>query len=93
MSNSEYENHPEGIAIIGMSGKFPGAPDLDSFWKNVAAGRDTITHFSRAELEARDRAALEFGPDYVAAHGVLDGAELFDAGFFGISPRDASTLS
>ena len=92
MSNSEYENHPEGIAIIGMSGKFPGAPDLDSFWKNVAAGRDTITHFSRAELEARDRAALEFGPDYVAAHGVLDGAELFDAGFFGISPRDADFL-
>jgi acyl transferase domain-containing protein len=65
-----------------------------TFWANVAAGKDTITHFSRAELEARDRASLEFGPDYVAAHGVLDGAELFDAGFFGIStPRSRFSRS
>jgi amino acid adenylation domain-containing protein len=92
MSNSESENRLEGVAIIGMSGKFPGAPDLDTFWANIAAGRDTITRFSRAELEARDRASLEFGPDYVAAHGVLEGAELFDAGFFGIPPREADFL-
>ena len=92
MSNQENENRLEGIAIIGMSGKFPGAPDLETFWANIAAGKDTITHFSRAELEARDRASLEFGPDYVAAHGVLEGAELFDAGFFGIPPREADYL-
>jgi amino acid adenylation domain-containing protein len=92
MSSFEHENHLEGVAIIGMSGKLPGAPDLETFWANVAAGRDTITHFSRAELEARDRASLEFGPDYVAAHGVLDNAEMFDAGFFGISPREADLL-
>jgi amino acid adenylation domain-containing protein len=92
MSIPENENQLEGVAIIGMSGRFPGAPDLATFWANVAAGKDTITHFSRAELEARDRAALEFGPEYVAAHGVLDGAEMFDAGFFGISPREADFL-
>ena len=92
MSSLENENRLEGIAIIGMSGKFPGAPDLDTFWANVAAGKDTITRFSRAELEARDRASLEFGPDYVAAHGVLEGVELFDAGFFGIPPREADSL-
>ena len=87
MSSPENENRLEGVAIIGMSGKFPGAPDLETFWANIAAGKDTITHFSRAELEAKDRASLEFGLDYVAAHGVLEGAELFDAGFFGIPPR------
>jgi acyl transferase domain-containing protein len=92
MNGPEDENHPQGVAIIGMSGKFPGAPDLETFWDNVAAGRDTITHFSRAELEARDRASLEFGPDYVAAHGVLDGVEMFDAGFFGFPPREADFL-
>jgi acyl transferase domain-containing protein len=92
ISIPEIETPLEGIAIIGMSGKFPGAPDLDAFWANIVAGKDTITHFSRAELEARDRASLEFGPDYVAAHGVLRDAELFDAGFFGISPRDADYL-
>ena len=82
----------EGVAIIGMAGRFPGAPDLETFWANIAAGKDTIKHFSRAELEARDRASLEFGPDYVAAHGVLEDAEMFDSGFFGISPRDADFL-
>ena len=92
MSSPENEDRLEGVAIIGMSGKFPGAPNLDVFWANVAAGKDTIAHFSRAELEAKDRASLEFGPDYVAAHGVLEGAEMFDAGFFGISPRDADFL-
>jgi amino acid adenylation domain-containing protein len=90
--NLEDENPLEGIAIIGMAGKFPGAPDLETFWANIAAGKDTIKHFSRAELEAKNRAALEFGPDYVAAHGVLEDADLFDAGFFGISPRDADYL-
>ena len=92
MSTPENTNPLDGIAIIGMSGKFPGAPDLESFWANIAAGKDTITRFSRAQLEARDRAALEFGPDYVAAHGVLENAEWFDAGFFGIAPRDADFL-
>jgi len=92
MSTPQCENRLDGVAIIGMSGKFPGAPDLETFWANIAAGRDTITRFSRAELEARDRASLEFGPDYVAAHGVLDGAELFDASFFGIPPREADFL-
>jgi amino acid adenylation domain-containing protein len=92
MNNPENEAPLEGVAIIGMAGKFPGAPNLDVFWANIAAGKDTITHFSRAELEARDRASLEFGPDYVAAHGVLEGAEMFDAGFFGILPREADFL-
>lgn len=92
MNSPEYDNRQEGIAIIGMSGKFPGAPDLDAFWKNILTGRDTITRFSRSELEARNQAALEFGRDYVAAHGVLENAEMFDAEFFGISPRDADYL-
>ena len=92
MSSPENENRLEGVAIIGMSGKFPGAPDLETFWTNIAAGKNTITHFSRADLEARDRASLEFGPDYVAAHGVLENAEMFDAGFFGIPPREADFL-
>lgn len=89
---STPENPLEGVAIIGMSGKFPGAPDLDTFWANVVVGKDSITRFTRAELEARDRAALEFGPDYVAAHGVLADAEMFDSGFFSIPPRDADFL-
>jgi amino acid adenylation domain-containing protein len=92
MSYTEADSRMDGVAIIGMAGKFPGAPDLTAFWENIRNGRDTITRFSRAELEARDAAAREFGPDYVPAHGVLEGAEMFDAGFFAISPRDADFM-
>src|SRR5688572_9416734 len=35
----------EPIAIIGMAGRFPGAGDVEQFWDNLLAGRDTIRHF------------------------------------------------
>ncbi|WP_260739996.1 non-ribosomal peptide synthetase/type I polyketide synthase [Tunturiibacter lichenicola] len=82
----------EGIAIIGMAGQFPGAPNVATFWQNVAAGKSSISHFSPAELEVRSSAGLENGPDYVAARGVLKDPGMFDAEFFGISPRDAESM-
>jgi amino acid adenylation domain-containing protein len=82
----------EGIAIIGMAGQFPGAPDVSTFWQNVAAGKSSISHFSREELEVRSSAELENGSDYVAARGVLKDPGMFDAEFFGISPRDAESM-
>ncbi|MFC5861901.1 non-ribosomal peptide synthetase/type I polyketide synthase [Acidicapsa dinghuensis] len=92
MSDLDQEKNLDGVAIIGMSGRFPGAPDLETFWANVLAGKDTIKRFTREELEARNTAAVEFGSDYVPAHGVLEDAEYFDSSFFGISPRDADYL-
>jgi amino acid adenylation domain-containing protein len=82
----------EGIAIIGMAGQFPGAPDVATFWENVAAGKSSTSHFSPAELEVRSSAGLENGPDYVAARGILEDPGMFDAEFFGISPRDAESM-
>lgn len=92
MSNSESRSALEGVAIVGMSGRFPGAPNLTRFWENIVAGKDTIRHFSRAELQGRNSAAIEFGSDFVAAHGVLEDAAMFDADFFGIPPREAKYL-
>jgi amino acid adenylation domain-containing protein len=82
----------DGVAIIGMSGRFPGASDVEAFWQNIVAGKVTISHFSPSELEARSSAGLENGPDYVAARGILNDPGLFDAEFFGISPRDAESM-
>ena len=46
-------SHPEsGIAVIGLAGRFPGAPDLDSFWQNLKAGVESVRHFSDEEIEA-----------------------------------------
>ena len=81
---------PDAIAIIGLSGRFPGAGGVGQFWDNLQQGRDSIAHFSDAEIVAAggDPARLA-DPDYVKAGAVLDGVEMFDAGFFGMSPREA----
>ncbi|HEX8273687.1 MAG TPA: amino acid adenylation domain-containing protein [Longimicrobiaceae bacterium] len=78
------------IAVVGMAGRFPGARDLDEFWSNLRAGVRSIRRFSDEELRAagvprREREA----PGYVPAAGVLDDAEMFDAAFFGVTPREA----
>jgi acyl transferase domain-containing protein/thioesterase domain-containing protein/aryl carrier-like protein len=81
------------IAIVGMSGRFPGAPDVASFWKNIREGRETIRVFTEQELlAAGERPELLRDPAYVKACGYLDDIDKFDAAFFGISPRDAAVF-
>jgi acyl transferase domain-containing protein len=80
---------PTGIAIIGMAGRFPGAPDVAAFWRNLCAGVESITRFSDAELEDAFDPTIRNDPNFVRARAVLDGADLFDAGFFGIRAREA----
>jgi len=85
---------PEAVAIIGMSGRFPGAGNLSEFWENLCAGRETISRFGPDEMElasAREAAAMR-DPAYVPARGVLEGAETFDAAFFGILPNEAEVM-
>jgi phthiocerol/phenolphthiocerol synthesis type-I polyketide synthase E len=81
------------IAVVGMAGRFPGAPDLDAFWRNLVEGVESVSRFSAEELEAAGVPAAEReAPGYVAARGVLQGADRFDAEFFGYFPRDAEML-
>ncbi|MEM6278219.1 MAG: amino acid adenylation domain-containing protein [Verrucomicrobiota bacterium] len=78
------------IAIVGMAGRFPGAPNVETFWKNLVAGRETITHFSEEELEYSNDP--NNGDSYVRSRGIVEGSDLFDAKHFGIPPRDAELL-
>ncbi|HWK89897.1 MAG TPA: type I polyketide synthase, partial [Longimicrobium sp.] len=81
------------VAIIGMAGRFPGADDLETFWDNLRAGRDAITHFTAEELRAAGIPdALLRNPEYVRSIGRLRDVQHFDAGFFGYSPREAELL-
>jgi acyl transferase domain-containing protein len=81
------------IAVIGMAGRFPGAADLDAFWANLCAGVESIRFFGDDELAAAGvPRRLLARPDYVKAGSVLDGIELFDAPFFGYSPREAELI-
>lgn len=81
---------PDGVAIVGMSGRFPGANDVDSLWRNLCAGRETISHFDDAALLAAGVSpALLRDPAFVKARAILDGVDQFDAEFFEMRPRDA----
>ncbi|WP_414513686.1 type I polyketide synthase [Nostoc sp. PCC 9305] len=81
------------IAIIGMSGRFPKASNLDKFWQNLKDGLEAISFFSDQELESIgvDKTTLN-DPNYVKAKAVLEDIELFDAGFFDYSPKTAEII-
>lgn len=81
------------IAIVGMSGRFPRAADVESFWRNIRDGVECLTAYTDGELEAagEDPAKL-MHPHYVKSGAPLEAMDEFDAGFFGFSPRDASIM-
>lgn len=79
----------EGIAIVGMAGRFPGAQSLAEFWKNLLAAVETISTLSDEQLSA---AGVRKEDAYVPRRGLLHRPEFFDAAFFGISPREAEVL-
>src|SRR5215216_3025247 len=91
MDNQDTYDSMEGIAIIGMAGRFPGAKNIDTFWQNLRDGVESIRTFSEEELAASgvDPAVLN-DPNYVNAGAVLEDIEQFDAAFFGFSPREAA---
>ncbi|MEW5860365.1 MAG: type I polyketide synthase, partial [Cyanobacteriota bacterium] len=81
------------IAVIGMSGRFPGAKNIQELWQNLREGVESISFFSDRELESAgvDTATLRH-PNYVKAAPVLDDVDLFDASFFGYSPKEAQMM-
>jgi acyl transferase domain-containing protein len=81
------------VAIIGMSGRFPGAGNIDDFWRNLVAGVESIHFLSEQELrEAGVSEAVLADPDYIRATARMEGVEYFDAEFFGYSPREAAGI-
>jgi amino acid adenylation domain-containing protein len=82
----------KGVAIIGMAGRFPGANNVDELWRNLTAGLDTVSKFSDAALDPDVPSELAKDPRYVRARGVIADADLFDASFFGIAPKEAALM-
>ncbi|WP_331709238.1 MULTISPECIES: SDR family NAD(P)-dependent oxidoreductase [unclassified Sphingomonas] len=88
----------EEIAIIGMAGTYPDAPDLDRFWANLAAGRESLREVPpdrwslAAETCATPETARQTGKSYCRVGGFLDGFAHFDPLFFGISPTEALSM-
>ena len=78
------------IAVIGMSGRFPGADSIDELWEVLKEGKETITFFGDDELETST--SNKKSPDYVKARGILNDVKSFDPNFFGISTKHAELM-
>ncbi|MEA1620048.1 SDR family oxidoreductase [Erythrobacter sp. T5W1-R] len=93
----EHEDRHGGldnrIAIVGMAAHLPGSATLEQYWLNLRDGLECIRHYSESELLANgeDRARM-LNPNYVPAAAPLDGFADFDAGFFGLSPKEAAVM-
>jgi len=91
-SSGHSRSVDDGIAVIGMAGRFPGADDIDSFWQNLLNNKETTGFFTNNELDPSLEIATTNDPGYVKARGVLKDAARFDASFFGVNPKLASLM-
>lgn len=91
MTNTNYTGLE--IAVIGMAGKFPGADNLDQFWKNILEGKSSMKPLSDEELLASGLTEEEIrNPDFVKMSARIEGNDLFDSAFFGYSPDEATVM-
>ena len=93
MHNVEAVESADAVAIIGMTGRFPGAKNLEEFWQNLCHGQESIRFFPDHELEDTPTGiTTRQHPQHVKAGAILENIELFDAAFFGFTPREADIL-
>ncbi|MFP5263128.1 MAG: beta-ketoacyl synthase N-terminal-like domain-containing protein, partial [Blastocatellia bacterium] len=90
MSSIADDPYSDDVAIIGMALRVPGARNVEQFWDNLRNGVESISFFSDEELlKWGVPQALIDNPNYVKAGAVLDDIEMFDASFFGFTPKEA----
>jgi acyl transferase domain-containing protein len=81
------------LAVVGMSARFPGAPNIEEFWKNLIEGRESVTWFSAEELVACGAdPEVVHATDFVRARPILEGFDRFAARLFAYSPREAELM-
>ncbi|HHI92452.1 MAG TPA: alpha/beta fold hydrolase [Gammaproteobacteria bacterium] len=80
------------IAIVGISGQFPGAPDLEVFWQNLMEGRNVITEIPTERWDWRNYTSDIQNETATRWGGFVDGIESFDADFFHISSHEAALM-
>ncbi|MEM7482028.1 MAG: amino acid adenylation domain-containing protein [Acidobacteriota bacterium] len=81
------------VAVVGLAGRFPGAADPAELWRMLVAGREGVREFTDEELLAAGADPRDLtDPLFVRARGALEEPEMFDAAFFGMTPREAQVL-
>ncbi len=92
MSDQKPQDLSNAIAVIGMSGRWPGARNVAEFWRNQLAGIESVTHFRVEELEVANAAEAVKDPAYVPARPIVSDVDQFDAAFFGLYPKEAELM-
>lgn len=85
----------EPIAIVGLSGRYPEAPDLDTYWRNLRDGKDCIVEVPKERWDWRDYFSedrAQAGRHYSKWGGFIAGVDEFDPLFFNISPKEAKSI-
>ncbi|MBC7713428.1 MAG: amino acid adenylation domain-containing protein, partial [Rhizobacter sp.] len=80
------------IAVIGMTGRFPGSSNIDEFWNNLVAVKNSLEKFSPDLLNPAVDPELAQDSNYVFVQGNHPGQENFDNKFFGMTPREAELM-
>ncbi|MGC4746935.1 SDR family NAD(P)-dependent oxidoreductase [Micromonospora sp. DT201] len=81
------------IAVIGMSARFPDAPDLGRFWRNLIEGRSAVREVTRwPAAEFYDPDPRRTDRSYSRWGALLDDVDRFDPLFFAISPKEAERM-
>ncbi|MES2668830.1 MAG: SDR family NAD(P)-dependent oxidoreductase [Pseudomonadota bacterium] len=94
-AGNAFGMHATEIAVIGMAGRFPMAKDVDSFWDNIASGRNCISEIPLSRWDTRDyyvEGQPGLGQSNSKWMGVLEGHDRFDPLFFGLSPVEAEAM-
>jgi len=86
-------NGDEAIAIVGMACRYPGAPDVATYWNRLAAGADLISD-GRPDFESWHHVVGDAGADQASMRrgGFVSELDCFDADFFGIRPIEAEAM-
>ncbi|WP_406688703.1 beta-ketoacyl synthase N-terminal-like domain-containing protein [Saccharopolyspora sp. ID03-671] len=92
MHDTTPEDAP-AVAVIGMAARLPGASDVDEFWSNLAAGRESVRAVDDEEFLAAGGDPRDLDdPALVRMASTVDGVDRFDSGFFGYSPAEAAVV-
>lgn len=89
------DDNDDPVVIVGMGGKFPKSPDLNSFWKNLEAGRDLVSEIPSDRWDWKEYwgdPVTEPNKTNIKWGGFIDDVDKFDAEFFKVSPREAQLM-
>ncbi|MEJ8560943.1 polyketide synthase [Yoonia sp. GPGPB17] len=93
VSQDEPNTQTDGIAIIGMAVRLPGADTINDFWEMLVEGDVALQTQSRDQLLSRGVRPQDLkDPRYVPVSSIIDQAEGFDTEYFRISKAEARLM-